>query len=84
VALVRLGLLKRLESSPAALTTSIRRQLSFSRAFLVALDSGRLLRPGRPAGTSVSRDVDPLQLVLFDLVAEPCPPGLDPAALGRP
>jgi hypothetical protein len=76
-ALVRLGLLKRLESGPAALAVSIQRQLSFSRAFLSALSAGRLLRPGRPAGSPAARDVDPLQLVLVDLVAEPCPPGLD-------
>jgi superfamily II DNA or RNA helicase len=82
-ALIRLGLLKRLESSTAALATSIRRQLSFSRAFLAALDAGRLLRPGRPAGGSFSGDVDPLQLILFDLVAERCPPGLDAARLAE-
>jgi superfamily II DNA or RNA helicase len=76
-ALVRLGLLKRLESGPAALAVSIQRQLSFSRAFLSALSAGRLLRPGRPAGSLAPRDMDPLQLVLVDLVAEPCPAGLD-------
>jgi hypothetical protein len=76
-ALVRLGLLKRLESGPAALAVSIQRQLSFSRAFLSALSAGRLLRPGRPGGSPAARDVDPLQMVLVDLMAEPCPAGLD-------
>lgn len=80
-ALVRLGLLKRLESSTTALAASIQRQLAFSRAFLTALERGRLLRPGRPAGGRAGQDVDPLQLLLFDLVAERCPPGLDPAPL---
>jgi hypothetical protein len=80
-ALVRLGLLKRLESGSSALARSIQRQLSFSRAFRSALATGRLLRPGGPGGSRAGSDLDPLQLVLVDLVAERCPPGLDPAPL---
>jgi hypothetical protein len=80
-ALVRLGLLKRLESGSTALARSIQRQLSFSRAFRSALAAGRLLRPGGPGGSRAGGDLDPLQLVLVDLVAERCPPGLDPAPL---
>jgi hypothetical protein len=80
-ALVRLGLLKRLESGSTALARSIQRQLSFSRAFRSALAAGRLLRPGGAGGSRAGGDLDPLQLVLVDLVAERCPPGLDPAPL---
>jgi hypothetical protein len=80
-ALIRLGLLKRLESSAPALRRSTRRLLGFCRSFLGALHAGRLLRP-RPRGRSGEGDADPLQLVLLDLVAEPIPPGVDPAPLG--
>jgi superfamily II DNA or RNA helicase len=80
-ALVRLGLLKRLESGSTALARSIQRQLSFSRAFRSALAAGRLLRPGWTGECRAGGDLDPLQLVLVDLVAERCPPGLDPAPL---
>jgi superfamily II DNA or RNA helicase len=76
-ALVRLALLKRLESGAAALDGSLRRQLAFCRAFLDAAARGRLLRPGAPGTPSYAPDADPLQLVLFDLVAEPWPPDLD-------
>lgn len=79
-ALIRLGLLKRLESSAPALRRSTRRLLGFCRSFLGALEAGLLLRQrGRRGGVA---DIDPLQLVLFDLVAEPIPPGVDRAPLG--
>jgi superfamily II DNA or RNA helicase len=80
-ALIRLALLKRLESSAPALRRSTTRLLGFCRSFLGALEAGRLLRP-HPRGRSGARDADPLQLVLFDLVAEPIPPGVDRAQLG--
>ncbi len=76
-ALVRLGLLKRLESGRAALRHSLRRLLGATLSFTAALESGRLLTPGRSGAGGGFRDGDPLQLVLLDLVASPCPPGLD-------
>jgi hypothetical protein len=75
-ALVRLGLLKRLESGSAALRRSAMRQLAFLRSFLAALESRRLVRPGRMPGTKAGGDQDPLQLVLLPLMAEPWPPGI--------
>lgn len=80
-ALVRLALLKRLESGRPALARSVHRQLAFCRAFLAALETGRLLRPGAPGAPSSGSDVDPMQLVLFHLVAERWPPGVDADAL---
>jgi superfamily II DNA or RNA helicase len=80
-ALVRLGLLKRLESSATALASSVGRQLSFYLAFIAALEAGRLLGARHAAGPAAGREADPLQLVLIDLVAGPCPPGLDTAAI---
>jgi hypothetical protein len=79
-ALIRLGLLKRLESGLAPLSRSVQRQLGFFRSFLDALDQRRLLRPHRPVHRTGSEDRDPLQLILLDLVTEPWPPGLDPVA----
>jgi hypothetical protein len=75
-ALVRLGLLKRLESGPAALERSVTRLLGFLSAFCSALEAGRLLQPRWSAHRS-GHEPDPLQLLLLDLVAGPCPPGLD-------
>jgi hypothetical protein len=80
-ALVRLGLLKRLESGVAALASTVGRQLGFCLAFISALEAGRLLGPGRSAASIIRHGVDPLQLVLVDLVTEPLPPGLDRGAL---
>ncbi len=74
--LVRLGLLKRLESSRAGALISVRRHLGFLRAFSDAAVEGRLLAlphlGGRRAG-----EADPAQLMLLGVVARPAPPGVD-------
>lgn len=76
--LVRLGLLKRMDSSAAAFVASVARLQAALDAVADAAEGGRLLRPdGRPhAG-----DADPLQLFLLDVVAEAAPPDVDLAAL---
>ena len=72
-ALVRLGLLKRLDSSRGALRESARRITSFDRSVVEAAVGGRLLRV-----RDTPRDPqDPDQLVLTDLVADTAPPGFD-------
>ncbi len=78
--LVRLGLLKRLESGRAPALASIRRHLSFLRAFIAAAERGRLLRAGGH-GPGARADADPAQLLILDLVADPVPSGLDLRAL---
>jgi superfamily II DNA or RNA helicase len=74
-ALLRLGLLKRLESSPAAARSSLERLRAFGDLVHEAAGAGRVVRPrDRPgAGT----DADPLQLVMTDLVAATAAPGTD-------
>jgi hypothetical protein len=79
--LVRLGLLKRLESGATALARSLDRMSSFTESFVSALEAGRLLSPGPGAGRDAGEDRDPLQLALVDLVSAPCPPDLDARAL---
>jgi hypothetical protein len=79
--LIRLGLLKRLESGGSALERSVSRQLAFFRSCAAALEVGRILVPRRPGRGSARADADPLQLVLVDLVARPCPPTVDGQAL---
>lgn len=76
--LVRLGLLKRLDSSPAALTVSVGRVREYLAAFREAAQAGRLLRPG---DRRVGGDADPFQLLLLGVVAEAAPPELDLGAL---
>lgn len=76
--LVRLGLLKRLDSSRAALAVSAARLRSALEAVADAADAGRLMRPGaRP----LAGDADPLQLFLLDVVADEAPADVDLAAL---
>ena len=72
--LVRLSLLKRMDSSTAAFRTSLRRLRESLAAVLDAAVAGQVLRPGRhrPSG-----DTDPFQLVMVGLVADPAPPDLD-------
>ena len=72
--LARLGLLKRMDSSPAAFAASLRRLRAYLEAFVEAARAGRLLQPGdrSPAG-----DGDPLQLPLLGIVATPAPPDID-------
>lgn len=80
-ALVRAGLLKRLESSVASFVASVRRQLRFHDAFLRALDRGRLLAPTDHRTLYGGGDGDPLQLVLEEIALTPVPPGTDPVRL---
>lgn len=76
--LIRIALLKRLESSLAAFRASIRRQLQLHVAFLSALERGRLLRAREHQTLYLAgRNDDTVQLVLEDLVLEPVPAGLD-------
>jgi superfamily II DNA or RNA helicase len=74
-ALLRLGLLKRLDSGAPALRRSLQRLAAILTHSAAALDRGLLLRPsGRGL---LPEEADPLQLVMLDLVAEPMPPGPD-------
>ncbi|NJD11136.1 MAG: hypothetical protein FIB01_12135 [Gemmatimonadetes bacterium] len=76
VCLLRLLLLKRLESSVAALRASVTRLGRVLEAFDASLGQGLLLAPSpaRPDG-------DPAQLELAALVHRPVPPALDVAEL---
>ncbi|HUG41219.1 MAG TPA: DEAD/DEAH box helicase [Longimicrobiales bacterium] len=79
-ALLRLGLLKRLESGGAALAASLRRLRGLVLLFADAAERGLLLRPGdRPAGGAGSDD-DCVQLLLDEVALAAASPGLD---LGR-
>lgn len=76
--LVRIGLLKRLESSVAAFRASIARQVRFYEAFLAALGRGRLLAPpDHRALYSDGGDGDVVQLVLEEVALGEPPPGAD-------
>lgn len=72
-ALIRLGLLKRLESGRPAASVSLRRLRSLLSAFADAADHGRLLRPAhRPPAPD---DGDAVQLSLQEVLLEAAPPG---------
>ncbi|HEU5208931.1 MAG TPA: DEAD/DEAH box helicase [Longimicrobiales bacterium] len=73
--LVRFGLLKRAESSTAALRESLLRLLRFLDAFADAVACGGYIRAGD------MRERDALQLALTALVARPLPRSADRAAL---
>lgn len=79
-ALLRLGLLKRLESGAAAFTASLRRLLRYLRRFERAAMDGRLLRPADRLAEE-SGDGDAVQLLLEALVLDEPAPGLDLQAL---
>lgn len=74
-ALVRIGLLKRLESSIPAFRTSVTRLLRFLLGFEEAVRCGGYLRP-RDTHTR-----DPLQLSLTGVLARPLPRACDAAEL---
>lgn len=78
--LVRIGLLKRLESSTTAFRASIRRQIRFLEAFLDALASSRLLAPREHRALHVG-DGDAMQLLLTDVALRPIPPSVDADAM---
>ena len=79
--LVRLGLLKRLDSSPGAFHRSVERLEEFTRRALDAAVAGFVLHPG--TARTRTGDSDPLQLTLLELSAEPAPPGVDVESLER-
>ncbi|MGK7311146.1 MAG: helicase-related protein [Candidatus Longimicrobiales bacterium M2_2A_002] len=76
--LARLGLLKRMDSSPAAFAVSLRRLRAYLEACAEAARAGRLLQPG---DRTAPGDGDPLQLPLLGIVAAPAPPDIDLDAL---
>jgi hypothetical protein len=71
--LMRLQLLKRLESSVIAFGTSVRRQLQIHRMLLGALESGHWIRPASLRG--LIDDDGGAQLTLHSLLTEPAPRG---------
>lgn len=79
--LLRLGLLKRLESGSAAFRASIARQLRYQRAFLSALERGRLLTVPDHRVLHGTGDEEPMQLVLEELALDPLPAAVDVARL---
>lgn len=83
IELLRLGLLKRLESSLAAFESSLRRQSGFARAFLESLDRGFLRLPREHRLLEARGDRDGEQFVLEEFRLEPVPPGLDREELRR-
>ncbi len=74
--LLRVHLLKRLESSAAAFEATLRHQIRFLEAFLDALHRGRLLAPREHAGLHAG-DRDAVQLSLDTLVLRRLPPRLE-------
>lgn len=78
--LLRLLLLKRLESGVPAFRASVRRQLEFHEAALRALGYGRLPQPRHHAR---AEDLDPFQLRLDELLLRPLPRSVDGDALRR-
>ena len=78
--LMRLGLLKRLESSPWAFHASVRRHVRLLERFVEAARDGLLFDPRD--GEGMSGDVDgAVQLSLQSLALRPWPPSLDRAQL---
>ncbi|MEJ2184474.1 MAG: helicase-related protein [Gemmatimonadota bacterium] len=77
--LVRLALLKRLESSRHAFRLSVERQLRFHEAFADALTRGFLL-PAR-VHRALAGDGDAVQLLMEPVALEPLPAALDRARL---
>ncbi|HEX7090590.1 MAG TPA: DEAD/DEAH box helicase [Longimicrobiales bacterium] len=75
--LVRMALLKRLESSIAAFRASINRQVRFHEAFLEALGRGRLLLPADHRALYDGGDDDVAQLVLTAVALDALPPDVD-------
>jgi hypothetical protein len=69
-ALVRLGLLKRLESGAAAVRISLDRHRAFLRMFASAMEAGHRLTPLPGQGHGAT---DPHQLVFLPLVSDPWP-----------
>jgi hypothetical protein len=79
-ALVRLGLLKRLESGATAARISLERHRQFLRMFASAMDAGYRVTPIARQSHGVA---DPFQLVLLPLVSDPWPAGVPMAPIRR-
>lgn len=75
--LIRLGLLKRLESSLAAFRASITRQYRFANAFLESLERGLLRLPSEHCALYGRGDEPGAQLALEEFTLRPLPPELD-------
>ncbi|HET9982424.1 MAG TPA: helicase-related protein [Longimicrobiales bacterium] len=78
--LVRLTLLKRLESSVVAFRASVARQVRFLESFVDALGRGFLLLPGGRGGPRAGA-ADGDQLLLEPVALSPCPAGAERARL---
>ncbi|MGH7555788.1 MAG: helicase-related protein, partial [Longimicrobiales bacterium] len=79
--LLRILLLKRLESSVSALTASLTAQIRFLESFLDHLRTGRLLTPADHRSFRGSTETDAVQLFLGDVVLAEVPRPLDVRAL---
>lgn len=72
--LLRLGLLKRMDSSLGAFHRSLRRLRTLLEDLVEAAERGRMLVPGSRPGR---RDSDPLQRLLLGVLADRAPPDMD-------
>ncbi len=81
--LLRIMLLKRLESSVAALAASITAQIRFLESFLDQLRTGRLLTPADHRAFRGPADAEAVQLLFGEMVLEPIPRHVDVRALSR-
>lgn len=77
--LIRMMMLKRLESSVAALASSIDAQIAFVESFVEHLESGRLLRPADHRATRNASDA--AQLLLGGVALDPLPRRIDAHSL---
>lgn len=80
-ALLRLGLLKRLESGGAALGGSLRRLRAFLLLVIDAAERGFVLTPADRPGAAAAGDRDSVQLLLQEVALAPAHPGVDLGAL---
>jgi superfamily II DNA or RNA helicase len=81
--LMRMLLLKRLESSVAAFAASVRTQARYHESFLEQLAEGRLLAPAEHRALQGPSDAEGTQLLLGALALRPLPRGTDARALAR-
>lgn len=79
--LMRIMMLKRLESSVAALASSLDAQIAFFESFIDHSRSGRLLRPADHRMSRASSDASAVQLVLGGVTLDPLPRAVDVRAL---
>lgn len=79
--LIRMLMLKRLESSVAALASSLAAQIAFVESFIEHLRSGRLLRPTDHRASRGTSDDAAVQLLLGGIALDPLPRTVDAHAL---